>query len=82
MKLERGFNTVLSACAGDVRHLLALITKVNAYIVYFFFISSDLFKDLFISNRTSIRRYGEIEVVDPCIYSRRSQNWLDICGQL
>jgi hypothetical protein len=32
MKLERGFNTVLSACAGDVRHLLALITKVNAYI--------------------------------------------------
>jgi len=32
MKLERGFRTIISACSGDVRHLLALINKVGTYI--------------------------------------------------
>jgi len=27
MKLERGFRTIVSACTGDVRHILALIKK-------------------------------------------------------
>jgi len=39
MKLERGFRTIVSACSGDVRHLLALINKVGPYDISF--ISSD-----------------------------------------
>jgi len=31
MRLERGFRTIVSACTGDVRHLLALINKVCTY---------------------------------------------------
>lgn len=31
MRLERGFRTIVSACTGDVRHLLALINKVCVY---------------------------------------------------
>jgi hypothetical protein len=30
MRLERGFRTIVSACTGDVRHLLSLINKVYA----------------------------------------------------
>jgi hypothetical protein len=33
MRLERGFRTIVSACTGDVRHLLALIKKVCAYVL-------------------------------------------------
>jgi hypothetical protein len=32
MKLERGFRAIVSACSGDVRHILALINKVGAFI--------------------------------------------------
>ena len=28
MRLERGFRTIVSACTGDIRYLLALINKV------------------------------------------------------
>jgi hypothetical protein len=33
MKLEQGFRTIVSACTGDMRHLLALINKVCAYVL-------------------------------------------------
>ena len=42
MNLERGFNAVLSACAGDVRHLLALIAKVSGYLYSYFISSTDI----------------------------------------
>jgi hypothetical protein len=32
MKLERGFRAIVSACSGDVRHILALINKVGPFI--------------------------------------------------
>ena len=41
MKLERGFNAILSACADDVRHLSSLITKVSASIDFLFISSTD-----------------------------------------
>jgi hypothetical protein len=37
MKLERGFRTIVSACSGDVRRLLALINKVGPYDIFFIF---------------------------------------------
>ena len=37
MRLERRFQDVVSACTIDTRHLLALITKVHAYMLLFIF---------------------------------------------
>ena len=53
-KLERGFNAILSACTDDVRHLLALITKVSASLISFSSLSLTLLKGLCISFWTSI----------------------------
>jgi hypothetical protein len=44
MKLERGFRTVVSACSGDVRHILALINKVGTFIQMSPLLSSDCLK--------------------------------------
>ena len=44
MRLEHDFKTILSACTGDVQYLLALITKVGAYIYSYFDFSLILFK--------------------------------------
>jgi hypothetical protein len=37
MRIERHFRDVVSVCTVDTRHLLALITKVRAYILRFIF---------------------------------------------
>jgi hypothetical protein len=44
MKLERGFRTIVSACSSDVRHILALINKVGAFISTLSLVSSDCLK--------------------------------------
>ena len=80
MRLERGFRTIVSACTGDVRHLLALINKVCAYVLLSVWLK--YFQGFASSMGTSIRRHNKIEIFDSHLYSRGPKARIDLCAWL
>jgi len=62
MRLKHGFRTIVSACTGDIWHLLALINKVCTYTCAILHLADLFFQAFAVGIWTSIWQYDKTEV--------------------